>query len=235
MLSVALVVAACAPRAVVRPEPSAPPPPAARAAPPELAAPAEPAEPEPVASLDLTPVLEAARAHVGGRRVAVGGRSYPADCSNFVRAMFLTAGIDLWDGGFEGGENGVAAIHRFVERHGTLHRGPPQPGDVVFFDDTYDKNRNGRIDDPLSHAGVVDQVDEDGLVWVIHLASRGVVRDPMHVGRPADARDEAGRAINTWLRVRRARDPPGTRYLTGALFAGYGRLGARPRVASREE
>lgn len=232
MLSVALVAAACAPRAVVRPEPSAPPPPAARAASSETAAPSAPA---PAASLDVTPVLEAARAHVGGRRVVVGGRSYPADCSNFVRAMFLTAGIDVWGDGFLPGENGVAAIHRFVERHGSLHRGPPQPGDVVFFDDTYDKNRNGRIDDPLSHAGVVDQVDADGLVWVIHLASRGVVRDPMHLGRPGDARDAAGRAINAWLRARRAGDPPGTRYLTGALFAGYGRLDALPRVASREE
>ena len=30
----------------------------------------------------------------------------------------------------------------------------PDPGDVAFFDDTYDRNRNGRIDDALLEAAL---------------------------------------------------------------------------------
>ena len=104
---------------------------------------------------------------------------------------------------------------------GTLsHRRKIRPGDLVFFDNTYDRNRNGRRDDPLSHIAIVETVERDGTATLIHLGSGGVVRIRMNLREPDVNRAEDGRILNDYLRARRDGDSPRTRYLTGELWAG---------------
>jgi hypothetical protein len=70
--------------------------------------------------------------------------------------------------------------------------------------------------------GIVDQVEEDGTVTVIHRVKRGVVRYRMNLSRPSVAKDPRnGKILNDTLRA----PGPGKSFaLTGQLFAAYATL-----------
>jgi len=224
-----LALACAAPQVEQRPapveEPAAIPVVAASAvtaegpqAPPELP-PARPADP-------LQLVVVAAREELGKR----GGRG-GIDCSTLVRRAYLAAGIDLMIEAAPG-DNGVQAVHRYVRRRGHLYRGSrPAPGDLAFFDNSYDRNRNRRLDDRLTHVGIVEEVLPDGTALILHATNHGVVREPMNLQHPHAASDADGRAINAALRRRRARDTRRTPHLMAELFAGFGTIGETPQVA----
>jgi peptidoglycan DL-endopeptidase CwlO len=162
-------------------------------------------------------ILSAARAELGKR----GGRE-GIDCSTFVRSAYSAAGVDLYAGA-AARDNGVQAIHRYVRRHGRLHRHrKPDRGDLVFFDNSYDRNRNGVLDDRLTHLGIVEDVLADGTVLVLHSTNHGVVREPMNLRRPHAAKSAGGEAINAVLRRRTAHDARGTPHFMSELFAGFG-------------
>ena len=204
--------------------------------------PAAPGEPPPrteepaSASLVLAPqareaALKTARALVGSSRIIVRSHRYPDDCTGLVRAVFDEVGVDLMREATSR-DNGVTAIFRFATKHGHIFEGGrPVPGDLVFFKETYDRNRDGRNNDGLTHVGLVDDVEADGTVVIIHRVARGVVRYRMNLGHPDDALSTDGRRWNDWLRSPSVGARP---QLTGQLFAGYAtllpieaRLGAR--------
>jgi hypothetical protein len=199
-----LLCCACAGKQVRRDEA----PPSPREAVPEEA-------PPPLENIDA--VLAAAGAHLGRSTVRVNGRSFRYDCSGFVRGMFWAAGVDLMGEGGEDDENGVRIVFRFVEKHGQNHfRKVPQKGDLVYFDNTWDMNGNGKLDDPLTHVGIVEEVGADGTLQIIHRSNHGIVREPMNLLRPHDEK------VNASLRASGRRDPPATQHLMGELFAGFG-------------
>lgn len=161
-----------------------------------------------------------AREFLGRKRVVAAGRTFPEDCAGLVRAVYAQHGLDLLTDGVAG-DNGVTAIWRFAQRHGELRKDRPRPGDLVFFFETYDRNRDGRENDGLTHIGIVDRVDPDGTVQVIHRVAQGVVRYRMNLDRPRARTDAQGRVVNDWLREGR------TAKLAGELFAAYGTLAQR--------
>lgn len=179
-----------------------------------------PVEPAPVPAQAVNPVermLQVARAGLGKR-----GGSSGVDCSTYVRTAYSAAGIDLYAEG-SSRDNGVQAIHRYVRRHGRLHRrGAPVKGELVFFDNSYDRNRNRLLDDRLTHVGIVEDVLADGTALVLHATNHGVVREPMNLRRPHSSRNAAGEPVNAMLRRRSAYDTPRTPHLMGELFAGFG-------------
>ena len=167
----------------------------------------------------LERVLVAAREELGKR----GGRR-GIDCSMFVRRAYLAAGVDLMTAARHG-DNGVQAIHRYVRARGHLYRrARPSPGDLVFFDNSYDRNRNRLLDDRLTHLGIVEEVLPDGTALILHSTNHGVVREPMNLLHPHAASDADGRAINAALRRRTSHDTKRTPHLLGELFAGFGTI-----------
>jgi cell wall-associated NlpC family hydrolase len=167
-------------------------------------------------------VLATARSLVGQSQLTVKGRKYQSDCIGLVLAAYGQVGI-TFRGSALAGDNGVTSLYRYAQTQGRVYtRGRPVPGDVVFFRETYDQNRDGRRNDGLTHVGLVDAVDADGTVTVIHRVKRGVVRYRMNVARKDVARDsKTGAVINDVLR------PPGPgrrQVLTGQLFVAYGSL-----------
>lgn len=174
--------------------------------------------------------LEAARRLVGHRRIVVDGKRFGDDCTGLVRAAYATAGVDLMTAA-EAGDNGVTAIWRYAGRHGRIYQGGlPVAGDLVFFKETYDLNRDGRTNDGLTHVGIVEGVAADGTVSVIHRVARGVVRYRMNLAHPTSA-TASGRKVNDWLR---AAGPGQKPRLTAELFAGYATLlPVEPRLAGR--
>lgn len=177
-----------------------------------------------------------ARGLVGKRKIAIGGRKYRNDCTGLVVGVYRELGLDLLSKA-EAGDNGVTAIYRFAQQHGRVyHGGWPVAGDLVFFKETYDRNRDGRVNDGLTHVGLVDEVHPDGTVTVIHRVSRGVVRYRMNLlHRDKRADPESGRIWNDWLRGSKAGR---SKALTGQLFTAFATVLApetehRPEIARR--
>jgi peptidoglycan DL-endopeptidase CwlO len=200
-----------------------------------------PATPIPVAAAEAPPllavkpgsrdrVIESARALVGQKKVVVNGQHFPSDCTGLIKGVFAQEGLDLSQLA-QPGDNGVSAIWRFAQAKGrTYSGGHPVPGDLVFFTETYDKNKDGARNDGLTHVGLVDALEPDGTVLIIHRVARGVVRYRMNLEQP-DTASAGGRVINDWLRAAEKGLRP---QLTSQLFYGYATLlPVEPRYATR--
>ncbi|HEY5626540.1 MAG TPA: hypothetical protein VIR79_01200 [Nitrospira sp.] len=161
---------------------------------------------------------------VGAKTIVSNGRRIAYDCAGVTRAVFLEHGIDLFEGGAgDPKANGVKLIHRHISKQGTFHRGPAvQPGDLVFFDNTWDFNGDGFINDPLTHIGIVERQEPDGTVVFISRVAGAIERYRMNVGLPHVHKTADGKILNDYLRRKDITDPPNTSYLTGELFAGFG-------------
>ncbi len=172
-----------------------------------------------------------ARGLVGKSKVVLNGKKYGDDCTGLVRGVYSQLGMELM-GRAESGDNGVTAIYRYAQNHGRVYQGGrPVPGDLVFFRETYDLNRDGRVNDGLTHIGLVDEVSEDGTVQVIHRVAKGVVRYRMNLSFRDSAVSAAGRPVNDYLRMAGTQNKP---QLTSQLFAGYATLlPVEPHVAAR--
>ncbi|QSQ22388.1 C40 family peptidase [Pyxidicoccus parkwayensis] len=158
------------------------------------------------------------------------------DCSGFTQLAYRKPGLSLMPERTLPGENGVKAIYRKATDLGTV-RETPQPGDMVFFRDTHDRNKNGRLDDGLTHIGIVERVAPDGTVTFMHKAGGGVKRGHFNLARPDARKDENGRVLNDWIR---RRDKRNRGYLAGELVAGFASVDERwvalpvtPKVASK--
>jgi surface antigen len=109
-----------------------------------------------------------------------------------------------------------------------LHRRKrPSPGDVAFFDNTYDRNNNGRRDDSLSHVAVVESVDEDGTIQMIHKSNRGVLPLIMNLHHPGEHKDTTGKVLNDFLRSNSDNGP----VLSGELWRAFASFWALDDVA----
>jgi len=174
-------------------------------------------------------VVAAARAQLGKTRIHVAGKKYSDDCTGLVRAVFDQVGIDLFKNARRG-DNGVTAIYRFAEANGRVYTGGrPVAGDLVFFHDTYDRRKGG-----LTHVALVEEVQDDQTVWIIHRVRRGVVRYRMNLLRPDARFDKSGKILNDYLRFASAKD---REVLTAQLFSAFATIlpvGGRPLARSPE-
>lgn len=146
-----------------------------------------------------------------------------------VRAAYLATGLDVDRGAT--GPGGVERLYGFARARGTLHRAPrPNPGDLAFFNDTFDRNGDGLRNDPLTHVAVVERVDPDGTVVLVHRAGAGVFRQRMNLSHPRARRDpRSGKAWNHLLRRAGPGEPPRT---TADLFAGFATLHLEPSAGT---
>lgn len=163
-------------------------------------------------------IVENAQTFLGRKYINVEGRRYNYDCSGFVLAVYHKSGIDIL-GKLDPDRNLARSIYEYVQKDGIIYKGNvPKPGDIVFFSETL---RSGRRD--LSHIGIVESSDPNGTVSFIHKSTRGIKRSFLNLATPSVA-SENDTVANSYLRRRRLSDPPGTKYLAGELFAGYGSI-----------
>ena len=100
-----------------------------------------------------------------------------------------------------------------------------RPGDLVFWHDTYDRNRQRRAPTTrFTHVGIVEYV-VDGTVVFLHRGAHGrrARRDDAATGPGERDARTALASLNSPLRAR-TRAAEGAPVLAGALFAGYGRI-----------
>jgi len=178
-------------------------------------------------SFDLTPsrtaIVRTAAKLVGATTIESRGRHIAYDCARVTRAVFLKHGIDLYGGSANDPEaNGVRLIHAHIQQQGTFHHGPVvHPGDLVFFDNTWDYNGDGKVNDPLTHVGIVERQRPDGTVIFISRVAGAVERYHMNLALPHVHKTTDGRILNDYLRRKAVIDPANTGYLTGELFAQF--------------
>lgn len=141
---------------------------------------------------------------VGKEKLVVNGKSYSFDCTGVVLASYAFAEIDLAFRFNRYSGNGVRRIFYTLHDEDLLYRVDyPIPGDIIFWDNTYDANRNGKVDDEFTHVGLVIAVADDGLISYLHHHYRqGAIVEYMNLLEPDKDFDNAGRRINSALRMR---------------------------------
>jgi hypothetical protein len=169
-------------------------------------------------------IVQTASKLVGATTIQTNGKRIAYDCAGVTRAIFLAHGIDLYDSGLPDPKaNGVRLIHHHISRQGSFHEGPVvHPGDLVFFDNTWDYNRDGLVNDRLTHVGIVERQEGDGTVVFISRVAGAIERYRINLALPHVHRTAEGRILNDYIRRKDLDDPPGTAYLTGELFAAFG-------------
>ena len=171
-------------------------------------------------------IVQTASRLVGARTLQVNGKRIAYDCAGVTRAIYLEHGIDLYDSGSpDPNVNGVKLIHHHISRNGRVHKGPAaRPGDLIFFDNTWDYNGDGIANDPLTHVGIVERQESDGTVIFISRVASAIKRYRMNTALPHVHKTVNGRVLNDYIRRRGLNDPFNTAYLSGELFADFGVL-----------
>ncbi|MFH1017760.1 MAG: NlpC/P60 family protein [Pseudomonadota bacterium] len=171
-------------------------------------------------------IVSSAKAMAHSRRFAVGEHRFSTDCSGYVGAVLYRNGIDVFRGATELDirGNGVRILHEFVIKYGRIFHDEAAPGDLVFFNNTYDRNRDRNLNDALTHIGIVSGVDSDGTVRFLHYMKGKVRKGVMNLQNPWLARDEEGNKVNDYMRRRKRSDRRGTPHTAAGLFADFGSL-----------
>ncbi len=187
-------------------------------------------QPAPIrATLDPTIValraklVEGARSILGKQQLVVRGKRFTMDCTGVVLAIYWYAGIDLAQDFNRFSGNGVSRIYRTLERRGLLYStATPLPGDIIFWDNTYDENEDTRWNDPLSHVGMAVSVSDSGTISYVHYhITNGISIDYMNLRNPdVMSRMENGqvRVINSPLRLVSPGQPHPPNWLSGQLY-----------------
>ncbi|MFW6363401.1 MAG: NlpC/P60 family protein [Spirochaeta sp.] len=171
---------------------------------------------------DIRAALVAAAYDVlGAESLEVRDRSFRIDCTGVVQAIYYSAGIDLIAplGAYSG--NGVVRLHSYLADEQLVHGGREAlPGDLIFWDNTYDRNKSGRPDDKLTHVGMIVSVEDNGdIQYIHHNYARGIVIEYMNLQTPeVHSRIEDGNTVivNSFMRARSAPDYDKT--LSGELI-----------------
>ena len=168
-------------------------------------------------------IVRTAAKLVGAKTIESNGRRIAYDCAGVTHAVFLKHGIDLYGSSANDSEaNGVRLIHTHIRQQGTFHQGPVvHPGDLVFFNNTWDYNGDGKVNDPLTHIGIVERQEPDGTVVFISRVAAAIERYHMNLALPHVHKTADGRILNDYLRRKDVSDPANTTYLTGELFAQF--------------
>lgn len=152
-------------------------------------------------------VSDAARWHLA-KRPGLQRR----DCSGLVSAILGRAGA--------ADQGNTKTYWQDASRDGRV-TDDPSPGDLAFFDRTYDANRNGRVDDSLTHIAVVTNIESDGTVVMVHYGSRRIRELRLNLATPAEHRVD-GKVVNDYLRSP-SYGGADTPRLAGQLLRGFAR------------
>ncbi len=131
-------------------------------------------------------LVEGAYEIIGREKLFIRGKSFGMDCSGIVLSLYWYAGIDLTKAYNDYSGNGVTRIYRYLEDKDLLYRTlGPAPGDIIFWDNTYDKNEDGQPNDLLTHVGMVVDIDHNGNIdYIHHNYRKGIVLARMNLNNP---------------------------------------------------
>lgn len=153
------------------------------------------------------------------------GRYFTSDCIGTVRyIVYKATGVDLADYYSGGGNNACKLLWTGLTSGGLTFGGTkPRPGDLIFFNNTYDVNGDGTSwADPLSHIAVVTAVGRENTITYAHFGSGHVKESVMNLEMPQTyCLDNCSFVINSWLKRKRGEGFPDYRYMSSSFFHGF--------------
>ncbi len=181
-------------------------------------------------------LIEGAEQFVRTGDLTARGRSFASDCTGTVLAIYWYAGIDLVSPLSRYSGNGVKRLHSYLQDLNLIYSSRyPSPGDIIFWDNTYDRNGDGHVNDPYTHAGMVLSVAKDGTIEYVHYNyRRGVVTARMNLLQPhvyTVERNGNRIILNSPMRMKGA--PASDNTLASELLRSFGKGYRIPRDLSQ--
>lgn len=165
-------------------------------------------------------LVEKALSLLGRTSLQFKGASFSSDCSGFVLAAYYLSGMDLRKEYAQKTGNGVRRLYQIAQSHRLLSTGDlPLAGDVLFWDNTYDANGDEKLNDELTHTGIVVAAFGDGRVDYAHYhVRRGIVVESMNLYQPGKE------SLNAPMRIKEAGKPRPDKWLAAQLYRSHARL-----------
>lgn len=147
-------------------------------------------------------------------------KSFRFDCSGFIAAVYWVSDIVVFDKQASLDTSGVRTIYKTLDDYNKIYTGNnPNIGDIVMFDNTT------RTPKPLSHCGLVVDLDNNGTVTFIHsTVSKGLVLGYMNLNNPSSYKNKEGHIINSYLKR-----GGGESALASNCFNSFGTVFATPK------
>ena len=185
-------------------------------------------------------ILAEGAGYVLGRdSLDIRGKKFALDCTGVVLAIYYYAGLDLARDFPKYSGNGVTRLYKSLEQQKLLYNtNLPETGDIIFWDNTYDRNEDGRSNDPLTHVAMVVASKKDGTIKYIHHNYRkGIIIEYMNLLNPdVFQKLDAGemRIINSPMRMRTPGKSHAEKWLSSQLYKIFGRgYLLSPRIKSK--
>ncbi|MDH4200218.1 MAG: CHAP domain-containing protein [Spirochaetia bacterium] len=153
------------------------------------------------------------------------------DCSYFVRAAYWEGSghtIDLFREAVQGRvtdlrtATGVILLDALFRKNHKFDPKSPRVGDVIIFDNTYDKNNNQKRDDYYTHTGIVTGIRQDHTIEFVHGNIGRTIRKGYINFDHKNISVYESQPVNSYIRARYSWDEP-VRSLASYLVRGFGR------------
>lgn len=170
-------------------------------------------------------IVEAAYQLEGQKTLVVNNKRFNSDCTGAIAAVYYQAGIDLLNYIKTYSGNGVTRLYKLLDNYDLLHfTSFPRVGDIIFWDNTYDMNNDGKVNDMLTHTGVVVSVSRTGEIKYVHYHyTKGMQIETMNLLQPnVYTKIVNGRevVVNSPMRAKSA--PKSNKWLASQLCRNFG-------------
>ncbi|MBN2694427.1 adenylate/guanylate cyclase domain-containing protein [bacterium] len=157
---------------------------------------------------------------------------WSAHATGFAKMVFLKEDIDITNPREKKGSDGkwltvAGLMHQYFEENGKIFKnGDPKKGDIIFFDNTYDRNNNKKADDTFTTVGIVSDIDSEGTINFFYYTKNSVKVYQMNLKNPKTeflTEKNVKKSLNTKMmwRTKQQSDFP---ELSSELFNSFGSL-----------
>ncbi len=170
-------------------------------------------------------IVEGAMMLINKDSVIVDGVKFNLDCTGTVLGAYYYAGIDLRKlfPEFTGG--GVSRIYKSLEKRDLLYSTNfPLAGDIIFWDNTWDRNGDGKVNDYLTHIGLIISSDNNGNIeYMHHHCTEGIVIEKMNLLKPDVFMEVVnGKQVEVNSPMRMRGSPNYDKWLSSQLYKVFG-------------
>ena len=189
----------------------------------------EPAKPAPVVAANTVkpsekPIIAPDGTHVTTKPQTTSPTPNPANAPHtlsmsYVMAIYQLNGVDLSSIKSPMPTIGELYQHAFTNKL-VYQSTKPAIGDLAFFHNTVDRNRDGRWNDWHTLVGIVESIDNDETITILTYQTNKIERIKLNLKYPELQKGKKGQILNTQIRPNEGAQK-GT---TAKLFAGFANL-----------
>ncbi len=139
----------------------------------------------------------------------------------YAMAIYQVNGVDLTQASAKHSMPSIAELYQYAfEKKLVYQSNTPAIGDLVFFHNTIDRNRDGRWNDWHTLVGIVESIDSNQTISILIYRTDHIERISMNLKYPELDKNKKGQILNSQLRPNEGAQK-GT---TSKLFAGFANL-----------